>query len=218
MRNPESELESADFDFVDLDPVVKNRAGAQVLNFHGQVGLRFGGRDPDGNASQKFFHHIGGLQKHLAAAMPMFAPNVNSFRRLTRFHSAPINLEWGYDNRTTGLRIPVSSVQSRRVENRLAGADANPYLAIASSLACGYLGMKNGVDPREPATGNAYEKPFELPRTLDGALDRMQADEELVELLGEKFVNAYTSVKEGEVSTFLQVISSWEREFLLLNV
>ncbi|MFT5115546.1 MAG: glutamine synthetase [Parasphingorhabdus sp.] len=174
--------------------------------------------DSDGNETDLFFKHIGGLQKHLSAAMPLFAPNVNSFRRLTRFNDEPINLQWGYDNRTAGLRVPISSIQNRRVENRLAGADANPYLAIAASLACGYLGMKNGTKPRDPVPGSAFEFPFELPRSLDSALDQMNADEELVELLGENFVKAYSSVKEGEISTFLQVISSWEREFLLLNV
>ena len=73
--------------------------------------------------------------------MSLFAPNVNSYRRITRHNMAPINTHWGYDNRTAGLRVPMSSPENRRVENRLGGADANPYLAIAASLACGYLGM-----------------------------------------------------------------------------
>ena len=72
--------------------------------------------------------------------MALFCPNVNSYRRLTRYLSAPINVHWGYDNRTAGLRVPMSTADARRVENRVGGADANPYIAIAASLACGYLG------------------------------------------------------------------------------
>ena len=66
--------------------------------------------------------------------MSLFAPNVNSYRRISRYSSAPINVHWGYDNRTAGLRVPMSGPDARRVENRVGGADANPYLAIAASL------------------------------------------------------------------------------------
>ena len=79
-----------------------------------------------------FLHHIAGLQKYLPAAMPLLAPNVNSYRRLRRYSDAPVNLHWGWDNRTVGLRVPVSTDAARRVENRVAGADANPYLSIAA--------------------------------------------------------------------------------------
>ena len=82
--------------------------------------------------------------------MSLFAPNVNSYRRISRYSSAPINVHWGYDNRTAGLRVPMSGAEARRVENRVGGADANPYLAIAASLACGYLGMVEGLKPSEP--------------------------------------------------------------------
>ncbi len=172
----------------------------------------------DGEVSSLFLSHVAGLQKYLPAAMPLLAPNVNSYRRITRYFASPINLQWGYDNRTTGLRIPVSSAQSRRVENRLAGADANPYLVIAASLACGYLGMVEALEPTKPISGSAYEMPYDLPRALPSALDLMTASEVLKNTLGEEFVRAYTAVKESEVATFLQVISSWEREYLLLNV
>src|SRR5438270_3264894 len=94
--------------------------------------------NPDGTPSPLFFAHIGGLQKYMPAAMALFCANVNSYRRLTRYLSAPINVHWGYDNRTAGLRVPMSDAQARRVENRVGGADANPYIAIAASLACGY--------------------------------------------------------------------------------
>ena len=174
--------------------------------------------NPDGTPSALFFSHIAGLQRYLPAAMSLFAPNVNSYRRIQRFQMAPINVQWGYDNRTAGLRVPFSTPEARRVENRLGGADANPYIALATSLACGYLGMTEGLQPTEPVTGSAHEMPFALPRSLDEALSRLRDCEPLVTLLGEPFVAAYTLVKQAEYEVFLQVISSWEREHLLLNV
>jgi len=172
----------------------------------------------DGSPSKLFFSHIAGLQKYLPAAMALFAPNVNSYRRITRAALAPINVHWGYDNRTAGLRVPVSGPEARRVENRVGGADANPYLAIAASLACGYLGMIEHLQPSEPITSSAHDLPFSLPRSLDSALRRLRESEALIQLLGEPFVAAYTIVKEAEGEVFMQVISSWEREHLLLNV
>jgi glutamine synthetase len=172
----------------------------------------------DGTPSALFFSHIAGLQRYVPAAMSLFASNVNSYRRMTRYLSAPINVQWGYDNRTAGLRVPMSSVEARRIENRVGGADANPYIAIAASLACGYLGMVEGLQPTEPISGSAHELPYSLPRSLDEALGRLRACEPLLQILGEPFVAAYTIVKQAEHEVFLQVISSWEREHLLLNV
>ena len=172
----------------------------------------------DGTPSALFFAHIAGLQKYLPAAMSLFAPNVNSYRRIARRQMAPINVHWGYDNRTAGLRVPMSTPEARRVENRLGGADANPYLAIAASLACGYLGMVENLQPTEPISGSAHDMPFALPRSLDSALRRLKESDALIRVLGEPFVAAFTIVKESEYEVFLQVISSWEREHLLLNV
>jgi len=172
----------------------------------------------DGSPSEKFFHFIGGLQKYLPSAMPFFAPYVNSYRRLSRYTSAPINLSWGYDNRTCGLRVPHSGPQARRVENRLAGVDVNPYLAIAASMACGYLGMKEALTPTEPLAGSAYEQPHQLPRHLDDAIDMLAKCEPLLEVFGEQFIHAYAAIKELEDSQFFDVISPWERRFLLLHV
>jgi glutamine synthetase len=174
--------------------------------------------DAEGKPSPLFFSHIAGLQKYLPAAMSLFAPNVNSYRRITRHHSAPINTQWGYDNRTAGLRVPVSNAANRRVENRVGGADANPYIAIAASLTCGYLGMVEGLKPTEPVTGSAYDLPFGLPRNIEEALRLLRDCRPLIDILSERFVLAYAAVKENEYETFLQVISSWEREHLLLNV
>lgn len=174
--------------------------------------------DKDGNDTEMFRHFIGGTQKYIPAAMPFFAPYVNSYRRFVRESDAPINVHWGLDNRTTGLRVPVSSRESRRLENRLAGADANPYLALAASLACGYLGVVEEVEPSDPVTGSAYSLPVSLPRDLEDALENLHAAEPLCKILGERFVRVMTSIKEMESDAYQQVISPWEREFLLLNV
>ena len=172
----------------------------------------------DGELSKLFLSHIAGLQTYLPAAMSFFAPNVNSYRRITRFLAAPINVQWGYDNRTAGLLVPVADPESTRVENRVAGADANPYLAIAASLACGYLGMIQKLEPTAPVEASAYEMPYSLPRALDESLRQLNDSEPLVEIFGKRFVTAYNAVKEAEFTSFLRVISSWEREYLLLNV
>ncbi|MDH3688873.1 MAG: glutamine synthetase family protein [Gammaproteobacteria bacterium] len=172
----------------------------------------------EGEASAKFFSYIAGLQKYLPAAMCLLAPNVNSYRRITRSHASPINVHWGYDNRTAGLRVPMAAAEGRRVENRVAGADANPYLAIAASLACGYLGIIEELKPSDPVKGSAYELSYGLPRNLEESLRLLRGCKSLHEVLGEKFVMAYSAVKESEYETFLHVISSWEREYLLLNV
>ena len=175
--------------------------------------------DADGNMSPLFLHHIGGLQKYIPKLLPMFAPNVNSFRRFLPDTSAPVNVEWGEENRTVGLRVPTSSPEAMRVENRLPGADANPYLAIAASLLCGYLGMIEHIEPSAPVEGRAYERRnLRLPFTLEDALARMEDCDTVKQYLGEKFVRGYVAVKRAEHENFKRVISSWEREFLLLSV
>ncbi len=172
----------------------------------------------NGKDTKLFKNHIAGLQRYLPMVMPLLGPNVNSYRRLVPESDAPINTHWGYDNRTVGLRVPQSEPSARRVENRLAGADANPYLAIAASLACGYLGMTEGLEPRAPVEGSAYRLAHTLPRTLYAALDRFSGSRAIKKVLGESFVEAVKLVKETELNAYQQVISSWEREHLLLNV
>ncbi len=172
-----------------------------------------------GNESRLFRWHIGGVQKYLPAAMALIAPNVNSYRRLAPDKwGTPINTAWGYDNRTAGLRVPVSTPEARRVENRIAGADVNPYLALAASLACGYLGMVEQIKPSPPVNTNAYGAESQLPHTLREAVDELLDCGPLKEILGERFVRLYASIKHHEYDTFLNVISAWEREHLLLNV
>ncbi len=127
-------------------------------------------------------------------------------------------MHWGLENRTVGLRVPMSGPESRRIENRIAGADANPYLAIAASLACGYLGMVDRLEPTEPIKGSAYRMAQTLPQQMPEGLRKLQLSGKLKEVLGEKFVEVLLAVKETEHDAYQRVISSWEREHLLLNV
>lgn len=172
----------------------------------------------DGTASDEFRWYIGGLQRYIPAAMALFAPYVNSYRRLARFTAAPINIQWGIDNRTVGIRAPVAPPANRRIENRVIGADANPYVALAATLACGYLGLKNRIEPSPECKGDAYLGDYQLPRSLGDALDELRASKELAEVLGQDFVTVYTEIKEIEYAEFMKVISPWEREHLLLHV
>ncbi|MEO0498646.1 MAG: glutamine synthetase family protein [Pseudomonadota bacterium] len=174
--------------------------------------------DETGHDTQLFRTFIGGLQLYMPAAISMVAPYVNSYRRLIQSASAPVNMAWGVDNRTAGLRVPVSEPAARRVENRVPSSDANPYLAIAASLACGYLGMTEQIMANSPTEETVNEDDISLPRGLLEAVNGLEACEPLEGILGTRFVNTYAAIKRLEYETFMQVISPWEREHLLLNV
>ncbi|EBA03928.1 glutamine synthetase family protein [Rhodobacterales bacterium HTCC2150] len=175
--------------------------------------------DANGENTDAFHHFIAGLQNHLPSVISLLAPYVNSYRRYVKDHAAPINLDWARDNRTTGIRIPLSRPEARRVENRLAGMDCNPYLGIAASLAAGYLGLIEGEDPAPQATGDAYtDGEDSIPRGLGRALDLLDEATLMHDILGAEFTRVYSIVKRAEYEEFLQVISPWEREHLLINV
>ena len=143
-----------------------------------------------------FRQFIGGLQTYLPEIAPLFAPNVNSFRRMRPSHSAPINVQWGNDNRSCGLRVPIADTEHRRIENRLPGADANPYLAMAAALISGYLGVTEAIEPSAQARGNAYTYARTLPRTLEEALERFGACAPgSSALMGEAFFTAFAAIK-----------------------
>jgi glutamine synthetase len=175
--------------------------------------------DPDtGAPTPLFYAFIAGQQRYMPAIMAILAPYVNSYRRMAIGSGAPVNIQWGHDNRTAGLRVPPSDARNRRVENRIPSSDANPYLAIAASLGAGYLGMIQGLTPTEPVEHDANSGGVELPRSLTEALALFEASAPFAELLGPAFMAAFTRVKLTEHETFMQTISPWEREFLLLNV
>ena len=177
--------------------------------------------NPDGTASKLFYNFIAGLQTYIPQAMPMFAPNVNSYRRYLpgAAGNSPVNIEWGEENRTVGLRVPASSPEGRRVENRLPGSDTNPYIALAGNLVCGYLGMIEDLKPRKPVSGRLGDQADDhVPFNLEVALDMMSECTELREILGSDFVDGFVATRWAEYEGFKKVISSWEREYLLSSV
>ena len=175
--------------------------------------------DDDGKASDFFHHFLGGSQHYLPYALPLIAPYVNSYRRfLDDESSAPTNLAWGYDNRATGLRVPNSSPENRRIENRVVGVDANPYLAIAAGLTCGYLGITRKIQPGPAEAGEPDEDAYPIPLTIDEALTLFEEATDIHAILGETFCMIFDEVKRKEMQLFHREISPWEREHLLLNV
>jgi glutamine synthetase len=171
--------------------------------------------DEAGLATATFRHFIAGQQAAMAEFTALFAPNVNSYQRLCHPFASPNNACWSHDNRAAGLRIPASSPVARRVENRLPGADANPYLAIAASLAAGFHGIERRLEPSEPIQGE-FEVPdnLSLPCTLHAALERLKRSQLAKELFGKEFIEGYIASKTMELTSFYDEITPWERRVL----
>ncbi|KAK3604172.1 hypothetical protein CHS0354_001979 [Potamilus streckersoni] len=162
--------------------------------------------DAQGKYSENFYYFIGGLQKYIPLSMAFYGPNVNSYRRLVPDEGAPTNTEWGIDNRTSCIRVPFSSNKdSIRVENRLAGADTNPYLVIAASLAAGYLGIEEKIQPRAPIQGRSESRPNDLPMTMDEAIRGLDVPNALHNILGRRFIKIYRE-NDDEVLTPPQAV------------
>jgi glutamine synthetase len=172
----------------------------------------------DGSETPHLRHFIAGLQTYLPDVMLVFAPFTNSYRRYVAGSQAPVNLQWGYENRTTGLRVPASVAAARRVENRVAGADANPYLAIAASLAAGLAGMDERLAATPPIEDSGYSHARSLALSLPEAMGQMAASASARRLLGDLFVAGYTAVKAVEFDSYQNEISAWERRYLLSQV
>ncbi|MEJ2128707.1 MAG: glutamine synthetase family protein [Woeseiaceae bacterium] len=172
----------------------------------------------DGKATDLFYGYLGGLQAYMPQAMLMFAPYVNSYRRFLNPWSSPVNLSWAVDNRTVGLRVPDAEPDNRRIENRLAGSDVNPYLVLAGTLACGYLGMMEGLKPSDPVEGSAYGEDFALHRHISAANDALRESGAMRSMLGDGFVDLYCALKDEEYKEFQEIITPWEREILMFNV
>ena len=164
-------------------------------------------------------NYIGGLQEYTPKLMPIHAPNVNSYRRLFATWDAPRNTKWGVGNRSCGFRIPSNEEKSMRIENRISGSDTNPYLIIAANLAAGYLGIKNKIKPTQETKKSVFDdKKSSLPKNMEEAILLFEKDEDLAEVFSQKFIRTIAAIRRVEYQAYLKVISSWEREYLLLNV
>ncbi|MFJ3682731.1 glutamine synthetase family protein [Pseudomonas sp. NPDC090208] len=171
--------------------------------------------DASGEPTAAFHHFIGGQQAAMADFTALFAPNVNSYQRLCHPFASPNNACWSHDNRAAGLRIPASGPEARRVENRLPGADANPYLAIAASLAAGLYGIEQQLQPSAPIQGEfAVPDHLSLPCTLHAALERLKRSPLAKELFGAEFIEGYVASKTLELTSFFDEITPWERRVL----
>jgi glutamine synthetase len=163
--------------------------------------------------------YIGGLQKYTPYLMPLYLPNINSFRRLFATWGTPKNTKWGVGNRSCAFRIPSVEEKNMRIENRIPGSDTNPYLVFAANLASGYLGIKNNIKPTLETKNSAFEDiDPSIPKNIDESLSMFENNEEINEIFNEKFIRSIAAVRRMEYQAYLSVISSWEREVLLLNV
>jgi glutamine synthetase len=197
------------------------REPGSALHIHQSVVDKQGANifsDANGEASSLFYGYLGGLQKYLPHAMLIFAPYINSYRRFLDPQASPINLAWAIDNRTVGLRVPDAPADARRIENRLIGSDVNPYLALAATLSCGYLGMVESLSAADPVVGSAYGMDFELHRHIYSAIEALDESNEMRSMLGDSFVSLYCALKHAEYLEFQEIITPWEREILMFNV
>jgi len=174
----------------------------------------FASEDPQGTPLMR--HAIAGMAATMAECVGVFAPNANSYRRFRRNSYVPLAPCWGVNNRAVSLRIPVGSPDTRHVENRVAGADANPYLATAAVLAGAHHGIANRLDPGPPIEGNAYAQlATSLPINWHAALELTAASEFLRGYIGERFLDIYTAIKRAEQDRFYAQVPELDFEWYL---
>ncbi len=146
---------------------------------------------------------IAGCLETMADSMLLFAPGLNSYRRFSRGTHAPLAPAWGYENRTVALRVPADAPAATRIEHRVAGADANPYLVIGALLAGILRGIENELEAPAPIEGNAYDQlPPSLPRQWSHALDRFAESAHIREAFGGEFQSVYATLKRQEMDEF----------------
>ena len=189
--------------------------------FHLHISLERDGEncfvDPDDDTglSQELRHFVGGVLEHAKALMAFLNPTINAYRRILPDSLAPINVNWGLDNRTTFVRIPPERGGGSRVELRVGDGAANPHLVIAACLFAGIDGIKRELDPGVPLEGDAYALPPEeqgepLPSSLAEAIAALEADDLLREAVGADIVDTFLAVKGYEVERHSLHVSDWE--------
>ncbi|WP_242206657.1 glutamine synthetase family protein [Aestuariivivens insulae] len=157
--------------------------------------------------------YIAGQLYCLPYILPMFAPTINSYKRLVEGAWAPTTLTWGHDNRTTALRVLAASSKATRIEHRVVGSDVNPYLAMAAALASGLYGIKHGLKLDIPPTsGNGYKNLSHgvLPANLFEASNKMKDSDIANTLFGDTFVNHFTTTRAWEWRQFSKEVTDWE--------
>jgi glutamine synthetase len=179
----------------------------------------FADKAPEG--APPLAHAVGGLKALLAESMAIFAPNANSYRRFRPNSYAPVAPTWGINNRTVSLRVPAGPPASRHIEHRVAGADANPYLALAALLAGVHHGLTHKIDPGPPVHGDGYAAAAaaneRLPAHWFAAVDHFEASKVLADYLGARFVSMFAKVKRAEQDRFNAVVSPLDYDWYLKN-
>src|SRR5690606_38338609 len=178
----------------------------------GKKNLFYDAKDKN-RMSDVFKAYLAGQLYCLPHILPMFAPNINSYKRLVEGAWAPTTITWGVDNRTTALRVLCGGAKSARLETRVVGSDVNPYLALAACLASGLYGIQKKMKLKQPHTvGNGYrdEQHGVLPRNLSEATEKMKHSDIAKELFGETFVQHFTQTREWEWRQFAKVVTDWE--------
>ncbi len=172
--------------------------------------------DGTGKGNELLRQAIAGCLATMEESMLLFAPNLNSYRRFQRGTHAPLAPSWGYENRTVSLRVPADVPAATRIEHRVSGADASPYLAIAAILAGMLHGIENKLQAPEPLEGNAYDKlPPSLPRYWPDALARFESSWFIRDNFGEVFQRAYSLTKQQEIDEFDRQVTALEYEACL---
>jgi glutamine synthetase len=173
----------------------------------------------DANGSPILHHAIGGLLESMADNMAIFAPNANSYRRFQAGSSAPTTTSWGYDNRSTAIRVPDSNIPATRIEQRVAGADAHPHLVMAAILSAACHGMVEQIDPGLPMEGETDTSMSpSLPTTWEAALSAFEISDFVAEQFGVDYRNLYSACKRQEKNALERIVTDVECETYMWNV
>lgn len=196
--------EQADSQSIHLHVSLKDEAGQPLFHDPGQRN----------GISRTFLHFLGGLQKYVGDMTLIFQPTVNSYRRFAPGTFAPPGLTWGYENRTTCFRVVGHDAGSLRVENRLPGADTNPYLTAAATIAAGVAGILEGQEPDPETLGSGYAQtpPRDFARSMPEAIERLRGSAFARDWLGPRFVEAFTATREGQYDEFRRKVPDVELE------
>jgi glutamine synthetase len=198
-----------------------NDEGGSGFHVHLSVNDALGANvfgDPDGadGLSELGRHAIGGVLRHARALSALLNPTINSYKRFGPDTLAPWLIDWGLDNRSAMVRIPPERGAAARMEVRLGDATANPYLAMAAVGAAVCLGIEDKAEPPPKLEGYGYDptRAEILPTRLGEALDALEADRELTDVLGEYFVTSFLAYKRNEIERFERFVTDWEfREY-----
>jgi glutamine synthetase len=194
--------EAADSQSIHLHVSLKDKAGSSIFHDPAQKN----------GVSQTFRHFLGGLQKYIGDMTLIFQPTVNSYRRFAPGTFAPPGLTWGYENRTTCFRLVGHDAGSLRVENRLPGADCNPYLSAAATIAAGVAGIMEQVEPDPETLGSGYAQTpaRDFARSMPEAIDRLRASDFARNWLGERFVETFTATRQCQFDEFRKKVPDVE--------